>query len=353
MFQRLTARRVVAEFVVAAMLAVVAVPAQAATVTANPRVVLAVDGTLESRNLPVLLAERLGYFIAEGLTVTLVDSPAVPTPGELMRDGRADGAVAFFHHTFMSQADDRLVTEAVLTMGVTPALKLLVASRLRDRVHGLADLKGLRIYTGGTNSGKTTSANWLMERGALGSHDYTPLAPVGREAMERALVTGEADAIVSHEPDAALFVESKSAFVLADLSSPAGTRRALGQLYPSTALYMPEAYVGTHPQVVQHLVNACLRAMQFVQTHDAQAIAAVLPPKAGGKDRARFLRALAEDKQMFDTDGAMPAAGAREEWNVMSALQPKYRPIDFAKTYTDAFVKSSSIKVVSPGKTKT
>lgn len=65
-----------------------------------PRVVLAVDGIGEPRNLPVLLAERLGYFVDEGLIVTLDDSPASPTPAELLKDGRADGAVAYFHHTF-------------------------------------------------------------------------------------------------------------------------------------------------------------------------------------------------------------------------------------------------------------
>ena len=43
--------------------------ASSATPAATPRVVLAVDGTAEIRNLPVIVAERLGYFREEGLTV--------------------------------------------------------------------------------------------------------------------------------------------------------------------------------------------------------------------------------------------------------------------------------------------
>jgi NitT/TauT family transport system substrate-binding protein len=304
----------------------------------EPRVVLAVDGIAEPRNLPVLVAERLHFFVDEGLIVTLVDSPASPTPGELMKDGRADGAVAYFHHTFMSQADDHLVTQAVLAMGVAPGFKLLVASRLRDRVHTLADLKGLRIYTGGPNSGKSTTANWLAARGGFTLHDYTALAPTARGEMEHALQSGDADAIVAATADAARYVASGAAFVMADLSSADGTRRALGELYPSTTLYLPKTYVSAHPEIVQHLVNAELRALAFIRSHDAETIAAALP---AAKDRTAYVRLLAEEKNMFDTDGIMPAAGARDEWKAMAALQPKYAPIDFGETFTDAFVQRS------------
>src|SRR5579872_5634929 len=69
----------------------------------QPRVVLAVDGIAEPRNLPVLLAQQLGYFREQGLTVTLVDAPAIPSVSDLIGDGRADGAIAYYHHTFMAQ----------------------------------------------------------------------------------------------------------------------------------------------------------------------------------------------------------------------------------------------------------
>ena len=303
-----------------------------------PRVVIAVDGIAEPRNLPVLVAERLGYFVDEGLIVTLVDSPASPSPIELMKDGRADGAVAYFHHTFMSQSDDHLVTQAVVQMGVAPGFKLLVASRLRDKVHALADLKGLRIYTGGKNSGKTTTANWLAARGGFTLHDYTALALATRPEMEHALQSGDADAMVASTADAARYVASGAAFVMADLSSADGTRRALGELYPSTALYLPKTYVSAHPEIVQHLVNAQLRALAFIRSHDAAAIAAALPP---AKDPTAYVRVLAEEKNMFDTDGIMPASGARDEWKTMAALQPKYAQIDFGETFTDTFVQHS------------
>src|SRR5438105_4673501 len=101
--------------------------AAAATAT-HPRFVIAVDGIEQPRNLPALLAERLGYFRDAGLTVTLVDAPADPSPAKLMADGRADGAIAYFHHTFMSQTEDGSITRSVVLLGVAPGERLLVST---------------------------------------------------------------------------------------------------------------------------------------------------------------------------------------------------------------------------------
>lgn len=310
----------------------------AAGAAAAPRVVLAVDGVGQTRNLPVLVAQQLGYFKREGLIVTLVDAPAAPSPADLLRDGRADGAVAFYHHTFMSQANDHLITQDVVTLAVTPALKLMVASRLQGEVRQIAELKGRRIFTGGENSGKTTAANWLAERGGFGIGGYQPLPLLSRGEMASALSSGAADAVMSHEPDAAYYAKSGTAFMLVDLTSRRGVEAALGDLYPATSLYFPKAYVQAHPRIVQHLVDACLKATAFIRTHSAEEILAALPPKTEGKDRPAYLAALAEDKKMFDGDGRLPLGGAGQELKMMAALNPVYRKVDLAQTYTDVFV---------------
>ncbi|MEO8779618.1 MAG: ABC transporter substrate-binding protein [Rhodanobacter sp.] len=303
-----------------------------------PRVVLGVDGIGQPRNLPVLVAERLGYFRAERLTVTLVDAPGEPSPAALVKDGRADGAVAFYHHTFMNQTNEHQVTTSVLLMGGTPQLKLMVTSRLQGKVKSPTDLKGLKIYTGGTNSGKTTSTNWLLEHNGLSARDYTSLAPTSPRAMAQALESGAADAIMAHEPDASYYKDSGAAFMLVDLESVEGTRQALGSLYPATALYVPSAYIAEHPDIVRRLVDACLKAMAYIKTHDAATIADQLPPKVVGKDRPAFVRLLAQDKRAFEIDGPMPADAARMEWQVMTSLTPKYGAIDFDDTFTNRFV---------------
>lgn len=309
-----------------------------------PRVVLAVDGVAETRNLPVLIAERLGYFRDEGLVVTLVDAPADTSPAALMKDGRADGAVAFYHHTFMSQTDDQMTTEAVVLMGATPGLRLLGASRVRGAVKTAADLKGRTIYAGGPNSGKTTALNWLMLHAGMKIGEFKRLPNLSAEIMGKGLSDGAADAIMSHEPDADWYEAKGIAYALSDLETVEGTKAALGSIYPSTALYLPRAYIAEHAAEVQHLVNACLRAMRYINAHSGAQIAEVLPEKAGGKDRGGFTKLLDEDKAMFATDGRFPETAARQEWQVMAAQTPKYAKVKFEETFTNRFVDQATIK---------
>jgi NitT/TauT family transport system substrate-binding protein len=306
--------------------------------SAGERVVLAVDGTQQLRNLPVLLAERLGYFREQGLIVTLVDAPADPSISQLVSDGRADGTVAYYHHTFESQIEGDKPAVSVLVMGATPQLKLVAAERLRGQVRELKNLAGKRIITGGINSGKTTTMTMLAMRGGFGPVGYTRLPLSSRDAMIEALRTGGADAIVAHEPDASDYVRAGVGFVLANVNSVPGTKASLGDVYPTTALYLPKAFVRAHRQEVQKLVDACLKAMTFINSHTAAQIAAVLPVQMIGKDRTAYLAKIEEDRLSFATDGRMSLAAAQAMYNAMLALQPKYAPVTLSDTYTNEFV---------------
>lgn len=324
-----------------AAFALLAGAAPAERPSAPSRVVLAVDGVAEPRNLPVLLAERLGYFRDSGLVVTLVDAPADPSPAQLMADGRADGAVAYFHHNFMSQTEHGAVTKAVILLGVAPGQRLMVATRLRGRVSRVGDLKGMRIITGGPNSGKTTATNWAFLHAGLSVGDYTPLPVKPRDSAARALKEGEADAIMAHEPDASFYETSGAAFELADLETGEGTRAVLGTIYPATSLYLPSAYIAGHPNEVRAITAALLRALHFIEAHDAAAIVAALPAKAGGPDRAAFLRQIERDRRMFGGEGAMDPLAAAAELKAMAALQPAYARVRLEETYTNAFLPRS------------
>lgn len=312
----------------------------------TPRVVLAVDGVAQTRNLPALVAERLGYFKDEGLTVTLFDGRLDVSPDKMVIDGRADGAVAFYHHTFEVQAAGGRA-ESVIALGMTPGLKLLVATRLHDRVKSLADLKGLKIITGGPDSGKTTAANWLVLSAGLALTDYTRLGLDTPEAMAKSLADGGADAIVAHEPDASYYRKQGVAYVFADLSTVAGTRKTLGTAFPTTCLYLNASYVEANPAIVQKLVNAFERALKYINAHTPQEVLAIVPKELVGKNPKTYFHDLREDLPMFATDGLMPADAAAMELKVMSSFQAKYRAVRLDDTYTNAFA-SVALKASAP-----
>jgi NitT/TauT family transport system substrate-binding protein len=86
-----------------------------------------------------------------------------------------------------------------------------------------------------------------------------------------------------------------------------------------------------------------MKALRFIETHDADAIVAELPVKTGGPDRADFTRQIAADRQMFGGDGTMDSAAAAGELRAMAAINPAYTRVRLTLTYTNGFVAGSKI----------
>jgi len=307
------------------------------TPAAKPeRIVLLVDEIKQIRSFPVVLAERLGYLSADGVTVTVMNIRDDVSHAAMLDDGRVDAVMAYYHHNLVAQTEGRF-TEAIVTLGVTPGAKVLVANQSKDKFKTLADLKGSRFIAGGAGSSKSTVANALLLAGGNQITDYTRLGTDGREKNVEALRSGAADFVVAPTPDGAFYEGAGVAAVFADLTTAAGTRQFLGALFPSNTIFMKTERVQAHPEIARHLARAFVRTLQYINSHSPEEILAVIPVEITGKDRAAYLAVLKEEIPMFANDGRMPADGAEMEWHVLSAFNPKFKSVDLAKTYTNEF----------------
>jgi NitT/TauT family transport system substrate-binding protein len=297
------------------------------------RIVLLVDEIKAIRNVPVVVAERLGYL--DGVTVMNIRDDA-PT-AEMLMDGRVDAVMAYYHHNIVNRAAGRDF-QAVVTVGVTPGAKVLVANQARDKYKSPKDLKGSRIIAGGAGSSKTTVANALLLAGGHGISDYTRIANESKDKIASTLKSGGADLVVAPTPDSTYYEAQGVASVFADLTTPEGTRKVLGSLFPSATLYMTSERVKAHPEIAQRLADGFVRTLRFLHSHTAEEILAVIPPEISGPDRAAYLKVLKEELPMFAGDGRMPAGAAEEEWRVLAEFRPDYKSVKVAETYTNEFV---------------
>ncbi|MGU7782723.1 ABC transporter substrate-binding protein [Burkholderia sp. PU8-34] len=312
-------------------------PAAPAADTPPQRIVLLVDEIKAIRNFPVVLAERLGYLNDGNATVTVMNIRDDVSTADMLKDGRVDAVVAYYHHNVVNQAHG-IDTEAVVTLGVTPGAKVLVANQVKEKYRSVADLKGARFIAGGAGSSKSTVANALVLAGGHAIGDYTRLGTDGKDRNVDALRNGAADFVVAPTPDGDVYESRGVATVFADLTSVDGTRQALGTLFPSSTVYMSSARVRAHPEIAQHLAGAFVRTLQYINTHAPEQIMAMIPPEIVGKDRAAYLKVLKEEIPMFANDGRMPADGATKEWQVLAAATPAYASVKVDRTYTNAFV---------------
>ena len=310
--------------------------AVAAPATQPVPVVMAVDGINQLRNLPVLLADKLGYFTDEGLAVTFKETSAGADVDAQLTEGSIVGMAAYYHHTIVAQVDESRAMEAVVTLAVTPGYKVLASTKIASQLKTPADLKGRRIIAGGPHSAKSTSANWLILHAGLKTSDYVRLSTSGKAAILAALQDGTADLVISPEPDASTYVTKGAAVPYADLYSVEGTKRAIGSVFPSSVLYMSTPYVNSHRELVQHLVNALVRTLAYINSHSPAEIRKQLPSVDSGQSKGRS--ELEDGVKMFATDGTMPADAARAEADVIATLFPQYGSAKTELTYTNEFV---------------
>ncbi|MCL6600988.1 MAG: ABC transporter substrate-binding protein [Alicyclobacillus macrosporangiidus] len=315
-----------------------AAPASGSTSTPI-QVKIMVGGMSKIIYLPAELTEKLGYFKEQGLDVQLLDENAGQSAEEALLAGQVQGAVGFYDHTIDLQSKGKYL-ESVVQFGATPGEYLMVSDKEKDQIKSLADLKGKKIGITGLGSSTNFLASYLVVKGGHQTSEYTPV-PVGAgQTLVAAMQQGKIDAAVTTEPTVTMLKQKHLASVMVDMATTDGVTQSLGGTYPAACLYMQADYVQQHPDVVQKLVNAFVKTMQYIHTHSAAEIADQVPTSYYAGDKQAYIDALQKSLPMFTPDGKMPENGPPTVLNVLTTFNPKLKDahIDLSKTYTTQFV---------------
>jgi len=314
----------------------------AATGTQAADVSLMVGGIEKQIYLPAVLAQQLGYFRDEGIDVELLSEPAGVEAADEMLAGAVQGVVGFYDHTIQLQSLGKY-TESVVQFGLAPG-EVEVVSTAHPEITSIADFKGKSIGITGLGSSTDFLTEYLLVKNGLKMSDITPV-PVGAgDSLIAALQHDQIQAAMTTEPTVSRLLSAGQARVLVDTRTRSGSAETFGGDYPASCLYMETAWVDTHRDVVQKLVNAFVRTLRFIATHDASTIAALMPADFFAGDKALYVKALAEGMPMFSPDGRMPSSGPSTVLKVLSQLHGNIRDkaIDLSKTFTGEFVEAAN-----------
>ena len=308
-----------------------------ASVAAAQPVVLMTGGAAKLIYLPVILADRLGYFRREGLDVRVISAPAgIDTSTELVA-GAIQGAVGFYDHTIELQSRG-LDVQSVVVLGRSTGL--IELTRPNGQMKSMADAKGRRLGVTGFGSSTYFLTRYLVERAGVARGEYTVVPLANEAAFEKAIVDGKVDAGMIEEPTATRMLTRAEATPLVDMRSRRDTHAQLGEPYAGACLYMRRDWIDAHPDETARLAHAIREALDFIQTHDEAGIAAAVPAAIRGNDPAIYLRALATAKPAYSATGEMPANAPSTVLAVLARVNPDIsaRHIDLARTYTNRFV---------------
>jgi len=307
----------------------------------TPKVTIMVGGIDKVIYLPAMLTQKLGYFDDEGVDVRLLTEPSGASAENVLVAGKVQGVVGFYDHTITLQAQGKCI-ESVVQLAKVPGEAEVVATKSAGNVGGTQDFQGKKL--GVTSPGSSTDylTQYLAKKEGIDSSDYTTVTAGAGSTFIAALQNGGIDAGMTTDPTIATAVNNGSGKVLLDMRTEDGTRKALGGLYPAASMYMDCSYVKQNPETVQKLVNAFVKTMGWIGSHDAAEIAAKMPEDYNGGNAKLYEQSIKDSSPMFTPDGKMPEGGPETVLDVLGTfsdtVKAKKDDIDLSKTYTTQFV---------------
>ncbi|HEY8099127.1 MAG TPA: ABC transporter substrate-binding protein [Burkholderiaceae bacterium] len=306
------------------------------------KITIMIGGIEKQIYLPAKLAEQLGYFKEQGITVELQSQPAgVEAENELLA-GSVQGVVGFYDHTIDLQTKNKAVL-SVVQFSQAPGEVVLVSSKQAAQIKSPRDFKGKNLGVTGLGSSTNFLMQYLSVTNGVSVKEITAI-PVGAGSTFIAAMTkGVIDVGMTTEPTISRMLKTGDAKVLVDLRTPQTTINALGGLYPAASLYMPTAWVNSHKPTVQKLANALVKTLKYIHTHSAEEIASHMPADYYAGDKAAYVSALAASKAMFTPDGKMPPSGPPTVLKVLSAFDKNVqgKSVDLSRTFTTEFVSAA------------
>lgn len=309
----------------------------------RPQITIMVGGLEKVIYLPAVLTRQLGFFEHNDIDVTLLGEQSGATAETALLTGDVQGVVGFYDHTIDLQAKDQCI-RSVVQMSDVPGEVELVSKADAD-ITSVADLRGKKL--GVTSLGSSTDflTQALTGQAGMGTADYTRVKVGAGQTFIAGMNHDGIDAGMTTDPTVAQMVNSGDARILVDLRTEAGTRAALGGLYPATSLYMSCATIEAHPDIVRKLAAAFVQTLRWIRTHTPEEIAEKMPPQYASAGKDLYVQSIRDSIGMFNGDGLMKPEGAQNVLDILGKYSKNVRPvrdrIDLSATYTTRFVEEA------------
>jgi NitT/TauT family transport system substrate-binding protein len=327
---------------VAACLAFFA-PALHAQAPEKSKVTIGVGGKTLFYYLPLTIAERNGYFKAEGLDVEILDFPGGARALQALLGGSVDIVSGAYEHTITQQAKGQNI-EAVFLQGRYASIVLVMNKAKAEKYKSPADLKGMKIGVTAPGSSTNMFVNILLAKVGLKPDDVSIIGAGATAGAVAIMQRGELDALVNLDPVIAQ-LESKGFVPVVDTRTAKGMQDVYGGAYAAGSIYVPVDFVKKYPNTTQAVVNAMMRALRFIQRSTPDEIVAVIPPDYY-TDKALYKSALEQNLESYKHDGAVGIEAARNVYRDLKSFDPGVQnaTIDLTKTFDTSFALKAAQK---------
>jgi len=291
--------------------------------------------------LPLTIAERLGYFTAQGLDVQVLEKTDPVQASQLVLNGSANVMSVPFSAIIALQARGHRIQSIVL-QGRAPQLVLGVSVRTLGHFRDWRDLRGKRIAIPAAGSGPHRMTRLLLARSGIHAPQEVQFITLAApDDAAHAFRTGAVDALCYPDPVMTQLEQEGVLRVVADTRTPRGSDEVFGGPMPAACLCVAEELVKTQPDVCQALTDAMVMALKWLQTAGPSDIIKVVPESYFRGDRALYLAAFARAREAWTPDGLMPERGPQVAARVLSQFDDSgmLQRVPLERTFTNEFAR--------------
>ena len=242
---------------------------------------------------PMYVAIEEGYFEETGLDVTLVTGFGADKTMTALLSGEAD--IGFMGpestiYTYQGGMEDYAVNFAQLTQRAGNFL----VGRAPYEDFTFADLKGKEVLAGRAGGMPQMVFEYILKK-----HGLDPATDVKMDqsidfgSTAAAFSGGQGEYTVEFEPHATALEQKGDGYVLASLGEESG-------YVPYTAFSARKSYIEANPEVIESFTRGLQKGMEYVNSHTADEIAALIQPQFEEMD-ATSLALIIERYQAQDT----------------------------------------------------
>jgi NitT/TauT family transport system substrate-binding protein len=225
----------------------------------KPKLTIGVGGKPLIYYLPLTIAERNGYFKAEGLDVEIQDFPGGAKALQALLGGSLDVVSGAYEHTISQQAKGQAI-EALVLQGQYSGIVLALPKAKAASYKSPADLKGMKIGVTAPGSSTNMFVNILLAKAGL-KPDAASIIGVGAGAGAVAIMKrGEIDALSNLDPVISQLESDGTITPVIDTRTEKGMQDVYGGAYAAGCIYAPADFAKKNPRTAQAIVNAMVRA---------------------------------------------------------------------------------------------
>ena len=293
-------------------------------------------------HLPLVVADQLGFFHHEGLTIDWVDCDSGVQAVNAALAGHADVVSGAFEHVIDLRARGTHY-KAFVVQGITPQISLGLSSRRAQSLKSLSELKSIKM--GVTEMGSAThwvAQHWLRQSGLTADHvQFVELGASTVNVME-SMRDGVIEALCFTDPVMHYLEQKGELRILAETRTLESSRRMFGGGMVSACLFANDDFLKKRNDVSHLLTQGVVRALNWLKTAGPSDILKIIPTAYWMGDRAIYLSAFAKVRNSYSLDGLFSKEALEIAWRARANRVTTDRAnwTTLSQCFTNDFVKS-------------